>query len=171
MSGQYIAGNYTVTYDGDAVGQTLRGVYLSHEFNKRMIVVDEEGDAPVDAIYRGRNQFIEFEIVEANRAVLNKILEPYVSGNTPFGAAVIGQFDVGSEAGGTCPGAAKQIVMTAAAGTCAAAAGPTTMTFPLCIIAEGFPMRINFNTDLRQVPLRFRVYPNASGVYGTQVDP
>lgn len=170
MSGQYIAGVYTATYNAKELGQTESpGIRLSHRFHKRMIQSDAGGDAPVDALYRGRDQFAQFTLLEAGKPGVLDLLEPYTlqESNTPipFNSGPIGQFDVGST---ECPGRAKPLVLTVKPGTCAAAFGPATITFPRAIIAEDFPIDVLFGNDLRMIPMRLRIYPDDNGVFGTQ---
>jgi len=158
----FVAGPYTATYDGTALGLTTQGFTLSHEFFKRLITGDVFGDGPVNAIYRGRAQFVEFESLEAENAGILELTEPYGAG-TALVSGVIGQFD---QTVGSCTGAAKTLILTKVAGSCAT---PASVTFPLSVLAEGYPVRALYGQDLRTIPLRLRVYPNEStGVFGTQ---
>ncbi len=157
-----IAGPYTGTYNAKALGLTREGYRLSHEFFKRMITADEAGDAPVNAVYRGRSQFIDFELLQAGAAAVAELIEPYAaSAGVPFTMGVVGSLDV---ALGECPGAAKQIVLTRI-NSCMTS--PVSATFPLSVIAEGYPINLLYGSDLRQIPIRLRAYPNSSGVFGT----
>ena len=171
MSGRYIAGVYDATYNGLALGRTESpGIRLSHRLHKRMITSDAGGDAPVDGLYRGRDQFAQFTLLEAGQPGVLDLIEPYAdrdsAGNPiPFTRGAIGQFDVGST---ECPGRARPLVMTARPGSCAAVFGPATITFPLAIIAEDYPIDVLFGNDLRMIPIRLRIHANANGVHGTQ---
>jgi len=157
---QVVAGPYSSTYNGKNAGQTRDGYRLSHEFFKRLITSDENGDAPVNAIYRGRAQFVEFELIEAGRAAVIDLTEPY-GGGVPLVMGPIGQVDLTV---GSCAGVAKPLVLTSM-GICTAA--PASVTFPLAILAEGYPINMLYGTDPRQIPVRLRVYANAEGVFGT----
>lgn len=163
--GDFIAGGYTATYNAKALGQTAEGFFLSHEFFKRIITGDAGGDAPQDAIYRGRAQFVETELLEAIAAGIADLVEPYAATRgTPLTMGVIGQQDVGRSG---CVGRAASLVLTAIAGTCAAAT-PASITMPLSMLAENYPVRVLYGPDLRRIPIRIRVYPNIStGVFGT----
>ena len=165
--GDFVSGPYTATYNAKALGQTAQGFFLSHEFFKRLITGDKYGDAPQSAIYRGRAQFCEYELIEADAAGVADLKEPYADTvGTPLTMGEIGTLDVG---GGTCSGVALQLILTALAGSCAAQHGPATITLPLSILAEGYPVRVLYGPDLRSVPIRQRIYPNAStGVFGTE---
>lgn len=162
----FVAGPYTATYGGLDLGLTTQGFTVSHEFFKRMITGDQFGDGPVNAVYRGRAQFVEFESLEAEKAGVYALAEPYGSTATSLNSGVIGQFDVAAGDGtGTCAGVSSSLVLTKVATSCAT---PVTLTFPLAILAEGYPVRALYGQDLRTIPLRMRVYPSSSGVFGTR---
>jgi hypothetical protein len=161
-----IAGPYSATYNAKALGNTQQGFTLSHEFFKQLITADATGDAPVDAIYRGRAQFCEFELIEATSAGVADLIDPYADVlGTPLTMGTIGKFDVGWASGAGCTGLTKSLVLTKISGSCAT---PTTVTLPLSILAEGYPVRLLHGTGLRSVPIRLRIYPSAAGVFGTQ---
>lgn len=163
---QVVAGRYTATFNAAALGQTAEGIRISHQFFKRMVHGDAGGDTPQNAIYRGREQFLNFRLIEAASAGITAMIDPYAATpGTPLTLGVIGQIDV---AYGSVAGVAKQVVLTALAGTPAATVGPATITLPLCVLAENFPVEALLGPDLREIPVRLRVYPNSSGVFGTQ---
>ena len=164
--GNFVAGGYTATYGGAALGQTAQGYTISHEFFKRLITGDAGGDSPLNAIYRGRAQFVEYELFEALVAGIAALIEPYATvPGTPLTMGAIGQMDVSTA---TCGGAADVLVLTALPGTCAADAGPATITFTYSILAEGYPVRALLGPDLRSIPIRQRIYPDSTGVFGTE---
>lgn len=152
----FIAGRYTATIGASALGQTADGYRLSHSFFKRLITGDAMGDAPQDAILRGAEMFLATRLLEYNAAGALAAFWPLSA--TIFDMGVIGRLDSAVDA---------SIVLTALAGT-PAATTPATLTLPASVLAEGFPVELLFAPDLREVPLRFRVYPNSSGVFGTQ---
>ena len=152
----FISGKYSLTYDGSTVGQIKDGIRLNHSVFKRLITGDNFADAPQDAIFRGMEMFAEYTLLEYNATKAALAMWPYGSGYLNM-SVVIGTLDSAN---------AKQIVMTALTGTPAAAA-PATVTFPLAILAEGFPVQLLFAPDLREIPIRQRLYPNSSGVFGT----
>lgn len=158
----FVAGPYTATYNGVALGLTTQGFTLSHEFFKRLITGDVFGDGPVNAIYRGRAQFVEFEALEAESTGVIALTEPYGAG-TPLVSGVIGQFD---QTVGDCTGVSKALVLTKVSGSCAT---PATVSLPLAVLAEGYPVRALYGQDLRTIPLRLRIYPDdTTGVFGTR---
>lgn len=154
----FIAGRYSATWNSLAVGQTANGFRLSNEFFKRLITGDNFGETPQDAVYRGGRMGIDFTLLEADAAAAQTLAWPYNA--TKFDLGTIGRLDVGSSL-------AKSLVLTAVAGT-SAAATPATQTHPLTILQEGYPVEALYASDLRDIPLRLRIYPNSSGVFGTQ---
>lgn len=98
-------------------------------------------------------------LIEYDAAGVATAMWPYNA--TKWTMGTVGRTDVGSSL-------VKQIVLTAVAGTPAAAA-PATMTFPKSILREGFPIELLFAPDLREVPLQFRIYPDSTtGVFATE---
>lgn len=154
----FIAGGYTVTYNASTLGQLANGLRLSHEFFKRLITGDSYGETPQDAVYRGARVSVDCTLIEYNATGAALAFWPYNA--TLYTIGVVGRLDVGSSL-------AKSLVLTAVAGTTAATV-PATATFLTSILQEGFPVELLFAPDLREVPLRMRVYPSSSGVFGTQ---
>ncbi len=152
----FIAGAYTVTLGGSSVGQLAQGVTIEHSFSRHLITGDNFADSAQDGIFRGGNVFAAYNLLEYNAAGA-------LSAFWPFGSAfltmdtVIGTLDSANDA---------QIVMTAVAGT-PAASTPASVTMPSAILAEGYSVGLLFAPELRVVPIRQRIYPNGSGVYGT----
>lgn len=162
---KFVAGGYTATFNGNALGQTTDGYRISHQFFKRLVTGDLAADTPQDAIYRGREQFVGFTLIEAEEAGVADMVEPYfASTGVPLALGKIGNLDVqGDTADGTpTSGSVKvgPLVLTAVTGTVAANAGPASVTLTNCIIAEGFPIEVLYAPDLREIPIRMRVYPD-----------
>jgi hypothetical protein len=158
-----ISGPYTATYNAKAVGMTRDGFRLSHEHFKRMITADQFGDTPLNSIYRGRAQFVEFEIVEAAAAAIAEMIEPYTSVTLALGA--IGQSDMTI---GSCTGASKALVLTRIGTGCNTT--PASLTLNNVILAENYPVNILYGSDLRQIPVRLRSYPalvSTAMIFGT----
>ncbi len=167
--GEFIAGRYTSAYNALALGQVADGYRLSHQFFKRLITGDAGAQTPQNAVYQGREQFLAFRLIEAKKAGVAPLVEPYANTpGTPLTLGLIGQLDVGyGESGGTVPGASKAMVLTAVTGTAAHIAGEASFTVNHSVLSEGFPVEVLLAPDLREVPVRMRCYPNASGVFGT----
>ena len=154
----YITGQHTVLWDGTTVGET-DGINMDYVVHKRLITGDNQADTPQDAVHRGVELFLQMTLLEFNLAQVTKAMWPW--GATFLDHDLVGKLDVGSFA--------KAIVLTAVAGTPAAAdASADVWTFSTCILAEDFPVSILFTPDLRSIPLRFRVYPSSAGVFGTE---
>lgn len=152
----FIAGRYSATYGGDALGQTQDGIRLIHSVFKRLITGDAGGQTPQNAVYQGMEAFVQYTLLEYNAAGAAAALWPYGSGYLNA-SATIGSLDSSH---------AKPLVLTALDGT-PAASTPASITLPNVILAEGFPVEILFAPDLRTVPIRQRIYPDSSMRFGT----
>lgn len=152
----FIAGKYSVTYGGSTVGQIADGITLSHTVFKRIITGDNWADAPQDAIFRGMELFADFTLMEYNAAAARAAFWPYGSAYLTMDT-VIGTLDSANDA---------QLILTALTGT-PAASTPASVTMASAILAEGFPVEVLFAPDLREIPIRQRIYHNSSGVFGT----
>ena len=153
------------------MGQTREGIRLSHQFFKRLITGDLRADTPQDAVYRGIEMLASLILLEYEAAAVQDAMFPYSAAGA-LAVNAVGLFDVQNAI-------AKQVVMTAVitSSTPTGVSGtvgstndpvPATRTLPLCVLQENFPVELLFAPDLREVPLRLRVYPNAStGVFGT----
>jgi hypothetical protein len=155
----FIAGRYTATYNSLALGQTAEGFRLSHQFFKRLITGDAYAEAPQDAVYRGAELTIAYRLIQYDADGVLAAMWPYAA--TLFDMGVIGRTDVGSQI-------VKSLVLTVVAGTPAVGL-PNSITLPKAILQEGFPVELLFAPDLREVPMRQRIYPDqTTGVFGTQ---
>lgn len=153
----FIAGGFTATYGGSALGTIRNGFTLEWTGDEEIIRGDNLGTAAQDAVLIGQDVFVEFELAEWNAAGAQAAMWPW-GGATGSGGTL----------GRLASDIDEQLILTAIAGTSSAAlTGEDVYTFPKCKLAEGFPVRILLATRLRTVPLRFRVYPDASNVYFT----
>lgn len=153
----FIAGGYTATWNTAALGQAAAGYRLSHEVFRRLVRGDTYAESPQDGIYRGAEVSLAFTMIEYDAAGLQAIKWPYSASKWTLGT--VGRTDVGGSL-------AKSLVLTAIAGTPAATV-PATLTLTLSILHENFPVEVLFAPDLREIPLRMRVYPS-SGVFGVE---
>lgn len=147
----FIAGGYTATWDGLAIGQTADGYRLTHQIFKRLITGDSYAEAPQDAVYRGGEASLAMRLIEYDAAAVQTMKWPYSA--TKWTMGVVGRIDVGSSL-------VKSLVLTAVAGTTAATV-PATLTASKSILHENFPVEVLFAPDLREVPMRLRLYPTA----------
>ncbi len=154
----FIAGPYTATWNALACGQLASGFTLSHKFFKRLITGDNFAEAPQDSVYRGAEMHVDFTCIAFDAAAIQTLMWPVSA--TRWDMGQVGRTDVGSAI-------AKSLILTAVAGT-PAAATPATLTALLSILAENFPVNILLAPDLREVPLKLRIYPSSLGVFATQ---
>jgi hypothetical protein len=160
---KFVAGGYTATWNGLTLGQAAQGYRLSHQFFKRIITGDSMAESPQDAVYRGAEMHIQMNLIEYMEQGIASIMWPY--GNYLTMGAV-GRLDV--QTINNTP-SVKALVLTAITGTPAKTAlSPAELTLPKCILAEGFPVELLMAPDLKEVPLRMRIYPSEAGVFGTQ---
>jgi len=162
----FVAGQYTVTFGATpgACGQAKEGIRTTAQVFKQLITGDSFAQAPQNAVYQGAECFVQWTAIEYLAAKIQAMIWPYHASNTPFSMSTIGRLDVLDVA--LTNNIAQQLILTALAGT-PAAASPATLTFPFAVLAENFPVELFFAPALREIPLRMRVYPNASGVFGT----
>lgn len=156
----FLAGGYTVTYNGASVGQLFEGITFQAVHHKEIITGDNFARAAQDAVFQGVDITSDFTLTEWNAAGAQGLYWPY--GTTFLTALVVGRLDVGSSL-------AKSLVLTAVAGT-PAAASPATATLTRSILHEDFPVPHIFRPAHRRLPVRLRHYPTESGtsaVYGT----
>jgi hypothetical protein len=153
----FIAGTFGVSYDAATIGITSGGITIEHYVNKQLITGDNKGLTPQDAVYQGEEVFVQFTCIEADNAKLKLAMWPYETATGLGKLGVIGRTDVGSAI-------FKALVLSSTAAT-PAAAQPATFTAERAILAEGFPVAMVFGPSLRDIPLRFRLYPNASDLF------
>lgn len=151
----FITGRYTATWNALAVGQTREGYRISHQFMKRLIQGDKWGETAQDAIIRGMEVTVEMTLIEFDAAAVQTLINPYTTG---YAFAGIGKLDVG--AGGSTA-FVKPLVLTAMETNPGPL--PATITLHQTILHENFPVTLLQGPDLREVPIRLRAYPNASG--------
>lgn len=153
-----IAGQYTAVYNSLAVGPTVEGYRFEYEMFMRLITSDAFAESPFDGVYRGFRNSIEFSVLNYNGAASLAAMWPLSA--TLLDGGVIGRL---------ASAMWHSLILTAVTGTPAAiAAAPTSLTLPNSMLHENFPVGILFEPDLRELPLRMRIFPNASNVSGTQ---
>ena len=145
-----VAGAYTGTYNSTGVGVTQKGFELSQTFKTELIdETDQWGLTTIDAVYRGGDAFLQFE----SRAYKAGSTAPFA----PWGAlGVIST--TAAPIGRLASAVAAATVLTAVANTPAAAA-PASLTASLSLLAENFDGKLLFDSRLRNVPVRLRLYP------------
>lgn len=132
------------------VGIQESGFELQFEPKERLInQSDAYADTIIDAIYAGGDHYLQFTALG------------YKSGSYtpmwPFGA--LGVFGV---IGRLHSDLAQAFVLTSTTGT-PAVATPATLTASKALLAANSNPRLLFDTSLRKVPIRLRLYPYDSG--------
>jgi len=141
----FVAGPYTVTYDGDSLGILEDAAPLDILNSQIEITGDNEGDTIQDTITRGNRLYLEMVLQEFDAAGAAAAFWPW---SATFG--VLGQV------GRLGTGIALPLVLTAVAGTTAT---PATITCSKALLAPNFNVRTLIGTRLRQVPIRFLLFP------------
>lgn len=154
--GTFIAGPYSATYATIALGLTEDGFELRFRPEKQLVnQSDLYGDTILDAVYRGGNYMMAYNMIEYGSAVAAGVQWPYgpAVSTIPVDGVMgtVGMMDVASTK-------AKATILTAIAGTTAAAT-PATLTASQSILAEGSEVSLQFVSKLRTVPIAKRLYP------------
>lgn len=166
----FIAGPYLATFNTavtgaevlQTLGQVEDGFNLDYTSYAEPISGDNLAQAMQEMVLRGLDMFLEFVLLEFNALAAQRIFWPYSATFGTYGQ--VGRI-VGSAIGSN-NALANKLVLTAVAGTTAATV-PITLTAPLAILAQGFPLRLLYGNRLRRVPLRLQLFPNASYQYFT----
>lgn len=160
---KFIAGNYTATYNSKALGQMADGIRLSYELFQRIITGHLGGQTPQDAIYQGQQRTSAFKLIEADEAGIPDLLYPFTAtiGNE-WQLGTIGLMVVRGNGSESPTVRGKSLVLTAVAGTSAYNDAAQTITLPLSILHEGFPVETLLGPDLKEVPIRMRHFPDMS---------
>lgn len=155
----FVAGHYTLTYNGVDVGTTEQGFEMRPRYSREDIKVDEMGDSLVDGIYRGYNITITASLSQWGASGRQAFQFPFDTVVGTLGKVdLVGQTMVGG-------GFAKQLVFTPVAGI---NTNNLTYTFPL-VIPDGDHGGWNLNTRLRRVQINVIALVNrTTGVIFTQ---
>lgn len=150
-SAVFAAGPYSAVYNSVALG-LMRGDQQSpvcEIMRHSQLITDTHlyARTPIGAVGQGGEAFASLVMMEAITGAL-AVLWPYAStGKVP----TVGIDDYNS--------LAQALVLTNAGGNLAAA-NPTSVTMSKAVIAEDFPLRYIYGPILRELPLRFRLYPD-----------
>lgn len=153
--GTLIAGRYSATYNAVDVGMTRQGHEVEVQLKQENIEeTDLFGLSFIDAIIRGGDAFY------------NAVFREYKAGSIsvltrPFGGTIGLMQNATYPAGRLFSDVAQALVLTATAGTPAAAA-PATLTASKALLAENYPVKIVFDSRLRELPVRMRLGPYLS---------
>lgn len=119
---------------------------------------DLYGLTTIDSVLRGQDAFIQAEFREYRAGSISCFTTP--------GTGTLGQlFSAAAPIARLASSVAGAYVATAVANT-PAATTPATLTAPLALLAEGYPVKILLDSRLRPVPIRMQLYPSVSGGVG-----
>jgi hypothetical protein len=146
----FVAGPYSATFDAADVGITENGYELQQECNLQEISgSDAYGDSVIDAVFRGGNVHLQFES-KAYKAGSIAAAWPYAAQGVLCATTGVGTL--------VSDNLAKATVLTKRL----SATAPATLTASKSALAPNFPVRLLFDSRLRQVPVRKRLYPYVS---------
>jgi hypothetical protein len=164
--GTFVAGRYSSTYLGIAVGITRTGYEITHETKGEDIAeTDQYGLSVIDNVWRGGDVTCDWVSVEYRAGSLASFW-PY--GSVAGGAGILGQLYNPNLAGGGVPvgqlasNLAAVFALAVTAGT-PAVNNPNTLAATLAILRPGYPAKLLFNSKLREVPISLRFYPYNAG--------
>lgn len=141
-----IAGHYSATYGGSDIGSSREGFNHDDQLLDQPVVDDEFGSAPCDGIQDGCITMANLDYIH-----YDKILSALY---TQLGTAG----DVAANVGKPLTSLAKELVLTAKAGTNAAAISGRTRTYTKAIV--GTNLRVLMGSKLRQGPCTFKCFPD-----------
>jgi hypothetical protein len=147
----FVAGAYSTTWNGVAVGLTANGITVTEEIGSEDIVGDYFGSSVIDSIITGANVFAEFDCLAYKAGSVAAARGFFTGGEVPAPGLLASNL-------------AKSLILTATAGTPAAAA-PASLTAAKGLTANGHRIALMFSHRLRQVPVRQRFYPYLDSVY------
>ena len=148
----FIAGPYTYTLAASSLGISEDGFRLRIANRGDAIRGDNLGASIQDFVYRGADLTLETTLQEYDAAGAQSAFWPY--------DAVLGEH---GQAGILASSVAGALVLTAVAGTTAAAA-PASLTGTLSVLPPDFNVDLLFAARLRNVPLQFQLLPTGSPV-------
>ena len=152
-SAGFIAGRLTAFYSGATIGQVSDGFTIEHIPRKRLITGDVMGpDTPQDAVFRGHDVFIEFNLMEYDATSVSNVIWPY---GTLGAAPDVGRMDIA----GTGTITAVLILTDTGVASVPAENKPHTLTAHRAILAPGFPVQLLLAPNLREIPIRMQLYP------------
>jgi hypothetical protein len=151
--GTFVAGRYTGTYNSVDLGIMEGGYEISWAISMENIDnTDAYGDTVIDQVLRGMNVFAQWNAKEYKAGPLAaatplSTLPP--TGTSSLKLGLIGRL---------ATDVAATLVLSATAGT-PAATSPASLTAAEAILAEGYDVRLLFDSRHRKVPVRMRLLP------------
>ncbi len=149
-----IAGPYTATYNGVALGvfEGDAGLPTLERTDSEEAIGNTSayGKAVIDGIFLGSNWTAQFTCIEYKAGPLSAFA-PYHATLGAMGTVGVLLYSL-----------SKALIFTAVAGT-SASATPTTLTSLNTLLLPGFSARLMYGPTLRKVPLRLRLFPYLVG--------
>jgi hypothetical protein len=145
----FVAGHYTATWNSTDIGTTEDGFTINPSSFREPIKIDDYGDAEVNAIFRGININLTFELVQFGSTGA-ALLTDAIWGDTPGTINDVGQTYVTARA--------KELILTPVSGI---NSNNRVYTFPIVVPNQshgGFKL----NTKNRRLRADLMVYPNIS---------
>lgn len=152
---QFVAGSASGTLASVALGLMKEG-YKIQTVHKAQAIDETDGYAlsTLDFIHRGQDVFVAFQC-RAWKAGSKSAIVPWTG--------VLGKISSSSVPVGTLASSlAKTLVLTATAST-PAATDPATLTAPGAFLVPGFQAEWNWDSRLRELPVRLQLLPYVSG--------
>jgi hypothetical protein len=147
-----ISGPYTATLGGTGIGMTEEGFRLSVVTHQEFVNSDDHGDAPFEAIQRGVTYRIQLIAIEYD--LIKAAMAQQING--------IGESK--THVGKRLTGLAQTLILTAAAGTPADAAGMIKqLTATKAVIVTDFDILLA--AKCRKGPVTFQLFPDPAVSY------
>lgn len=154
----FIAGPYSATFGGKALGKVQDGFRLTFTNDIAPIVGDNVAGSIQDGIYRGGNCFISAILSEWNAAAVRSVVWPY---HATFGSMGL--------LGRRLRMFGDVLVLTKMgeqSGQGATNAVPRTLTANVAVLAPGFPLEVLLSSRPRFIPIRLQLLPYSLGGTG-----
>lgn len=145
--GDFAPGYYDMTWNGNGTGLVKDVRRLRRRSRAAPITADKYGDSMIDGVYRGGDCFLLCTFIEWTPAI-RALLWPYDS-----------DFGVMGQCGRLLTDLAKALVLTAEAGSPAAAEGPASITAAKSILAPENDVEILLGNESRDVPVLLQLFP------------
>lgn len=154
----FIAGGYTATYAGAALGIIEDGFELEFTgVSGDPVKGDNMGDVTQAIVLRGGGDvFLSFTMIQADSAGVSGLIWPASATFGKLDAGFVGK--VAGENNGSVSNAAA-LVLTKVSGP---NASPTTLTASSAILAPSFPVRQLLAPRLKRNPVRIQLLPFTS---------
>lgn len=146
----FVAGAYLHTFAGASSGLSEDGYTLDQEMPQEEVRGDYYGESVIDAVIRGGNVLLQFDSLAYKAGSIAAMLPGSSLGAMP-------------QPGLLATDLASASVLSATAGTPAANA-PASLVASKSLVAPGQNSQLRYQSRLRKVPVRLRLYPYISSI-------